>query len=166
MRIPIVNEQDQIIGYKDYKDRNPKEITRVSALWVTDKEGNILLAQRGFNKRTSPGLWGPAVAGTVEEGESYEVNVIKEAQEEIGLKNFIPKLERKVRRSTSHEYFGQWFSVVVDHKYPFVKQDSEVEQIKWFSKSEIIKLFNENPKFFVSRFNFTIDYFLNYENKN
>ena len=27
-----------------------------------------------------PGKWGPAVAGTVEEGESYEENIIKEAE--------------------------------------------------------------------------------------
>ncbi len=85
MQIPIVNEQDEIIGYKDRKDRNLVDITRVSALWITNEDGEILLAQRGLNKTHSPGLWGPAVAGTVEEGETYESNIIKEAEEEIGL---------------------------------------------------------------------------------
>lgn len=30
MKIPIVNEQDEIIGYKDRKDRNADDIIRVS----------------------------------------------------------------------------------------------------------------------------------------
>lgn len=152
MILPIVNEQDEIIGYKDKKDRDPKEITRVAALWVTDKKGNILLAQRVFTKKNDPGKWGPAVAGTVEKGETYEQNIIKEAEEEIGLRDFTPILGPKNRRSTSHEYFGQWFTAVVDHEYPFVKQDEEVESIKWFSKDELKKLLQENPEMFLSGF--------------
>ena len=159
MRIPIVNEQDEIIGYKEYKDRDPKEIIRISALWLTDKEGNILLAQRGFNKKNSPGLWGPAVAGTVEEGETYEQNIIKEAEEEIGLIGLKPISSRKVRRSTSHEYFCQWFTAIVDHDYPFKRQKEEVEEIRWFTKDEIIKLLKENPRFFVPIFSLNTDYF-------
>ncbi len=152
MRIPIVNEQDEIIGYKDRKDRDPKEITRVAALWVTDKDGNILLAQRSFSKKNDPGLWGPAAAGSVEEGETYESNIIKEAEEEIGLKDIKPKIGPKIRRSTSHEYFGQWFTVVVDHNYPFTKQDEEVELVKWFSKDDLKKLVEEKPEMFLSGF--------------
>ena len=71
MKIPIVNEQDEIIGHKEKKDRNPKDIMRITALWLTDLEGNMLLAQRSFNKKHDPGLWASAVAGTVEEGETY-----------------------------------------------------------------------------------------------
>lgn len=160
MRIPIVNEQDEIIGYKDRKDRNPKDITRVSALWLTDQDGNVLLAQRSFDKKNDPGLWGPAVAGSVEEGETYESNIIKEAEEEIGLLDLKPILGPKNRRSTSHEYFGQWFTVVVDHNYPFKKQDEEVEELRWFSKEELIKLLKEKPEMFLQNFKQYLDYFI------
>ena len=85
MIIPIVNEQDEIIEYKDIRNRNPKEICRVSAIWLVDSDGNILLAQRAFSKKVDPGKWGPSVAGTVEKGETYEENIIKESKEEIGL---------------------------------------------------------------------------------
>ncbi len=165
MRIPIVNEEDEIIKIIDSTERMKGDIGRVSALWITNEKGEILLAQRSFTKKRDPGVWGPAVAGTVEEGETYEQNIIKEAEEEIGLKNFPPKLEQKNRRSTSHEYFGQWFSTVVDGSYPFVKQDSEVEQLKWFSKEEILEFFRKNPEMFIPSFESTIEYFLNYENK-
>jgi len=161
MRIPIVNEQDEIIKYINVNERQKGDISRVAGLWITNEKGEILLTQRSFKKIRDPGKWGPAVAGTVEEGETYEENIIKEAQEEIGLTNITPKIECKNRRSTSHEYFGQWFSVVVDSNYPFVKQDVEVEQIRWFAKDEILKLYKENPDLFIPTFGFSVEYFLN-----
>ena len=90
MKIPVVNQQDEIIGYKEKSLITTDDIYRVSALWITDTTGRILLAKRAFTKSRHPGLWGPAVAGTVEEGETYESNIIKEAEEEIGLKNILP----------------------------------------------------------------------------
>jgi isopentenyldiphosphate isomerase len=152
MRIPIVNEQDEIIEYKDKKDRGLKEITRVSGLWVTDKDGNILLAQRGLNKKNQPGLWGPAVAGSLEEGETYESNIIKEAEEEIGLVGMKIKLGPKLRRSSTHEYFGQWFTTTIDRNYPLKKEDKEVESIKWFSREELAILLKEKPEIFLPEF--------------
>lgn len=160
MKIPIVNEQDEIIGYEDRKTRNPKDICRITGLWLTDPEGNILLAQRSFTKKLSPGLWGPAVAGTVEEGETYESNIKKEAEEEIGLFELKPTIGPKVRRSTNHECFAQWFTVVVDHNYPFVKRDEEVEAIRWFTKEEILKLLDEKPEMFLIDFKQYKNYFL------
>ncbi len=159
MRIHIVNENDELIEYKDKKDRNPKEICRVSALWITAPNGDILLAQRSFKKKDAPGLWGPAVAGTVEEGETYESNIIKEAKEEIGLVDLKPVLGPKIRRSTTHEYFSQWFTVTVASDYPFVKQDEEVEEIKWFSVEELDKLFKEKPEIFLPKFSRYIELF-------
>jgi isopentenyl-diphosphate delta-isomerase len=152
MKIPIVNEQDEIIGYKDREDRNPNDICRITGLWLTDPDGKILLAQRSFSKKLSPGLWGPAVAGTVEEGETYESNIIKEAEEEIGLIGLKPVIGPKIRRSTNHECFAQWFTVVVDHNYPFKKQDEEVEDVRWFTKDEILKLLEEKPEMFLINF--------------
>jgi len=111
MRIPIVNEQDEIIKNIDVSERQKGDIGRVFALWVTNEKGEILLAQRSFDKLRDPGKWGPAVAGTVEEGETYEENIIKEAEEEIGLVGITPKIEQKYRKSTSHEYFSQWFTL-------------------------------------------------------
>lgn len=165
MRIPIVNEQDEIIGYEDRNNANPRNITRVSGLWLTDRDGNILLAQRAFSKKNNPGLWGPAVAGTLEEGETYESSIIKEAEEEIGLIGLKPVPGPKIRRSTSHEYFTQWFTAVVDHDYPFKKQDEEVEEVRWFSKDELIKLIEEKPESFSKNFKSNLNHFSSNENK-
>jgi isopentenyldiphosphate isomerase len=161
MRIPIVNEQDEIIGYKERGELGPKDICRVTGLWVTSPEGDTLLARRAFTKKHNPGKWGPAVAGTVEEGETYESNIIKEAEEEIGLVKFSPQISFKNRRSRGHEYWGQWFTAVVDRSYPFKKQDEEVEEIRWFSKNELIKFLEETPEELLSNLKEYIKLFSN-----
>ena len=165
MRIPIVNEQDEIIGYKDKKDRNKTEITRITGLWLWNERGEVLLAQRAFDKKIHPGMWGPAVAGTVEEGETYESNIIKEAEEEIGLKDLKPKLGPKLRRNTAHSYFAQWFVCTINSDYPLVKQDSEVEAIKWFNKEELFKALEKKPEIFLFSMKESAEYYFNNENK-
>lgn len=166
MRIPIVNEQDEIIECKDRGDRRPGEITRIAVLWLWNEKGEALLAQRAFSKKNQPGLWGPAVAGSVEEGETYESNIIKEAAEEIGLKNLRPILSQKLRRNTSHSYFAQWFVATIHGDYPLVKQESEVEAIKWFSREELFKALEETPDIFLPSLKESAQYYFNNENQN
>lgn len=52
--IPIVNLDDEIIGYKERSKITSQDIYRVSALWIENSKGEILLAQRGFMKRNNP----------------------------------------------------------------------------------------------------------------
>ena len=113
-RITIVNDQDEIIGYKKRGTLVQADIYRVAALWVTNSKGEILLAQRQLGKRHDPGKWGPAVAGTVDEGETYESNIIKETEEEIGLKDIKPTKSTKRHYTGEHNYFTQWYTLAVD----------------------------------------------------
>ncbi len=142
MKIIIVNDKDEII---DYKERNilndEKDIYRVSALWITNKQGEILLAKRSFKKLNNPGKWGPAVAGTNDIGESYRSNIIKEADEELGLKNIKPKKLIKDFKNGEHKHFTQWFCIKLDKNISDFKYDNvEVEEIRWFTKEEILLL--------------------------
>ncbi len=145
-RIVIVNDQDKIIGHKERGTLVKEDIYRVSGLWVTNPNGDILLAQRKFTKKHDPGKWGPAVAGTVDEGETYESNIVKEAEEEIGLKDIKPTLGPKRRISDEYNYLCQWYTLVVDKPAKdFIIQEEEVEQVKWFSRFELEKELQEHP---------------------
>jgi isopentenyl-diphosphate delta-isomerase len=147
MKIVIVNENDEIIGSKERDAIVKGDIYRVSALWITNSAGQILLAQRAYNKKHNPGKWGPAVAGTVEVGEDYDDNIIKEAEEELGLKNINPKKVTKVRRRGEHDYFCQIYSAVVDKNLDEFKiQKSEVENIKWMSREELAASMENDPE--------------------
>ncbi len=82
----IVDSNDNPIGAKHRQDKQYDDIYRVAALWLTDSiTGDVLLAQRKWTKKNNPGKWAAAVSGTVEPNETYEINIVKEIEEEIGL---------------------------------------------------------------------------------
>jgi isopentenyl-diphosphate Delta-isomerase len=148
-KIIIVDEEDNIIGYKDRTVVSSEDIYRVSALWITNSQGEILLAKRALTKAHNPGQWGTAVAGTVEKGEDYLVNIIKEALEEIGLKDIAPQVEPKVRVRGKYNFFCQWYTLVVDKALnEFVIDESEVAEIRWLSKDVLQKEIQINPAMF------------------
>ena len=149
-KIIIVDENDKIIGYKDRGTLEKKDIYRVSALWVTNSRGEILLARRHHAKTHHPRKWGPAVAGTVDEGETYEANIIKEAEEELGLKDIKLKLGPYTKEDNEYRHFGQWYILNIDKDInEFKIQEDEVEQIKWFSMEEMKESLHKYPEEFL-----------------
>ena len=138
VKLPIVDENDNII---DHKERDTvdyqKDIYRISALWIENSKGEVLLAKRVATKKQDPNKWGPAVAGTVDEGETYEQNIVKEAEEELGLKD---KFEKgpKIRIKGKYNYFCQWYVLKTDRNInEFKIEEDEVSEIKWWSKEAL-----------------------------
>ncbi len=149
--IIVVDEKDNIIGYKsrDLVERLGLRY-RVAALWIKNSKGKILMARRGYNKNYGPGKWSAAAAGTVEKGESYKLNIIKEAEEEIGLRNISIKKGPKIKYDGKYKYFVQWFICIIDKPIESFKiQKEEVAEIKWISKENLKKLSRNNPEKFV-----------------
>jgi len=158
--IPVVNDKDRIIGYKNRSDILPNDIYRVSALWITNSKGDILLAQRSLTKKNDPGMWGPAVAGTVSKGITYKKTITKEAHEEIGLDNIIPKKGPKIQMSNEHVYFVQWYFLKINKNInEFIIDREEVRTIKWFTRQELKKELKNNPKIFPKRIKILMNIF-------
>jgi isopentenyl-diphosphate Delta-isomerase len=148
MRIPIVNEQDEIIGYKERSEIKKEDIYRVSALWITDENGKVLLAKRALTKAHSPGKWGPAVAGTLEEGDTYEGNIIKEAGEELGLRNIKPIFLHKRRRAGENNFFAAWYALKLSSTHQFALQEEEVTEVRWWNIEELAAEIKMHPERF------------------
>jgi len=158
--IIIVNEKDEIIGHKERGTLEPSDIYRASALWIQNSKGDILLAQRSFNKDHHPGKWGPAVAGTVEEGETYQSTIIKESEEEIGLTNYHFDKSFNNYNDGEFKHFTQWFFATVDKEVTeFTIQKEEVEKIKWFTKKELLEELNSSPEKFLKSIKKCVDFF-------
>ncbi len=144
-RIIIVDEKDNVIGFKKMETLKREDIYRVSALWIVNGKGEILLARRAFNKSHHPGKWGPAVAGTVEEDETYDSNIVKEAEEELGLKNIKFNRGSKLRTSGKYNHFTQWYYFKTNKELDeFIVQEDEVAEIKWFNKKELFQDLEKN----------------------
>ncbi|MCK5413565.1 MAG: NUDIX domain-containing protein [Candidatus Pacebacteria bacterium] len=152
-KIIIVDKKDKVIGLKDRENLKNEDIYRVSGLWIENSKGEVLLARRAPSKSRDPNKWGPAVAGTLEEGETYDSNIIKETEEEIGLKNvkFKKESKSKIKLVGRLRYFLQWYTIKIDQPLEKFKiQESEVAEIRWFSKEEIRKKLKENHDEFIN----------------
>lgn len=139
-QIPIVDQDDKVLYYKERSEVTLDEIYRVSACWVTNSKWEILLAQRSFTKKHDPGKWWPAVAGTVEKNMTYLQNVVKETEEEIGIniEEYSIQTWPKKLREKKHTYFCQRFFCMLDLPIElFTKEEWEVEKLKWRSEEEL-----------------------------
>ena len=147
----IVDEQDNIIGSKPRNEIDFKnDYFRISGLWLTNSHGQVLIAQRHLTKDKDPGLWAPAAAGTLEVGETYESNIYKAAEEEIGLSGITFAVGPKMKFDEPRKCFCQWFTAVCDKREDeFVLQLSEVEQVKWIDKYDLVKDVTHTPDKYV-----------------
>lgn len=157
--VTIVNEDDEVIGAKARDAlQHPQDIYRVAVLWLTNSQGDVLIAQRGLTKTNSPGLWGPAVAGTIDEGESYDQNIVKEIQEEIGLTVTIDQLtkgpyQKPDLTDTNRRYFRQWYFLVRDLPIgDFIIPRDEVEAIRWVAPATLKQELKYHPERFLPTF--------------
>jgi isopentenyldiphosphate isomerase len=152
-KVIVVDENDTEIGLKERDLLGTEDIIRVSSLWLTNSAGSVLMALRSKNKKTDPGKWGPCVAGTNAEGETYDQNIVKETAEEIGLQISINKLRKGPKifiRGRKIPFFNQWYFYTVDKsESEFVPQESEVESVKWFTRKELEERVGSHPEEFI-----------------
>jgi len=153
-QIILVNEKDEEIGTKRRADLTHDDIYRVSSLWILNPKKELLLAKRSLRKASFPGRWGPAVTGTNAFGETYLTNIIKEAKEEIGLSIKSPiELSKRLVDANSRRYFVQKFMITTSKDISTFKLDqSEVSELKWFSREKLSQLNSDDPSTFIPGF--------------
>jgi isopentenyl-diphosphate Delta-isomerase len=153
MKVPIVSTSDEIIGYKEREELDlDKDIVRSASLWITNNKGQVLLAQRKFTKRTDPGKWAEAVGGTVDDEDSYEETVYREAEEELGIKGVEFTLgPKQFVQGPPNSYFVQWYYVTLDWPIEkFIPQESEVEQVTWWSLDDLRNDIKNHPEQYIA----------------
>lgn len=136
----IVNELDEIIWYKKRWTIKSEDIYRVSALLIKNSKWEFLLAQRSFTKKNDPWKWSVSVAGTIEEWEEYDTNIIKEIEEEIWVYDL--KITKAFKKLITwyHNFFCQFYTAKCDKNInEFKIQEEELKAIRWFSFEEIMK---------------------------
>jgi isopentenyl-diphosphate delta-isomerase len=159
MKIPIVDEQDEVIAYKTREETTREDIRRIVALHVFNKNGDVLIAKRQSTKIIDPNLWGPSVAGTVDEGFDYDETVLKEAEEEIGLDDIKPIFLKKMFYETENarRFTGVYYVIINEVERDLKRQEEEVSELKWVNVLELEKWWNEKPEEFVPSFKRSMD---------
>jgi isopentenyldiphosphate isomerase len=151
MKIPIVDEHDEIISYKERSDLDYNhDIFRTASLWIMNNNNEVLLAQRKFDKKVDPGKWAEAVGGTVEGNDSYLSTITREATEELGLRDLKVVVGPKQFITVPCRYFVQWYETRIDKPITDFKiQKEEVEQIVWIPLVQLQNELMTNPNKYI-----------------
>lgn len=152
----LVDKNDTVVGYKERGALGPGDVYRITSLWVMNPKHEVLLAQRVLAKKNDPGKWGPAVAGTIENNESYDEGIAKEAREELGITGIEfsrgPKLYI-ADNGHGQGYFCQTYVAQLDWPLErFQLLAEEVAAIRWVEIAELERDVIAFPDRFVTNF--------------
>ncbi|ACE92966.1 mutator MutT protein [Rhizobium phaseoli] len=108
---------------------NGRKILLVAACALIDADGRILLAQRPEGKSLA-GLW-EFPGGKVEPGETPEETLVRELEEELGIKTKIACLAPLTFASHSYETFHLLMPLYICRRYEGIAQGREGQALKW-----------------------------------
>ena len=122
----IVDSQDNVIGTTDKKTAHETgQLHRVSAVFVFNQNGELYV-----QKHESDGKWDHSVGGHVSKGETYAQGAIREAEEELGIKQPLKELATSLAGDEyphMHHLFGL-YECIAEPTWEFVPND-EVKEI-------------------------------------
>lgn len=113
-----------------------KKIVLVSAVALIDVDGRVLLAQRPEGKAMA-GLW-EFPGGKVEPGETPEVALIRELQEELGIDTWTSCLVPLTFASHSYDDFHLLMPLFACRKWEGVAQPREGQALKWVRARDLV----------------------------
>jgi len=93
----MVDQDGKVIGRapRSVCHEGPGRLHPVVHIHVIDGRDRIYLQKRSWSKEIQPGKWDTAVGGHLSSGENLEDGVKREAEEELGMRNFQVQLLEK-----------------------------------------------------------------------
>jgi isopentenyl-diphosphate Delta-isomerase len=168
--IPLVDENDQIIGYEEKLMVHQKGLLhRAFSILVFNKNKDLLIHQRALEKYHSPGLWTNTCCGHPNQGENMEAAVHRRLQEEMGF-------DCELQRAFAFQYFASFDNGLIeneiDHVYvgefegSFAFNVAEVAATKWMNLAELRADIAQKPENYTVWFKEIMDHpFLQHEFK-
>lgn len=143
---PIVDEDGNTIGEAERRlchDGKSFILHPVVHLHVFNGKGELFLQKRSMNKDIEPGKWDTSVGGHMSPGEPVGEALLREAIEELGLKNFIPEfLGKYVWRSSRERELINSYSTVYDDA--MVIDQDEITEGRFWNIQDIKNNIGEN----------------------
>jgi Isopentenyldiphosphate isomerase len=147
----VVNERDEVIGKRPRSEVHRLGLMhRATHVLVFNKRGQVFLQKRSIKKDRQPGLWDSSASGHVDSGEDYDACVMRELQEEIGLRvSEVPERLFKLAASPETDQEHVWV-YRCEAEGPFQLHPDEIERGDWFEPGEVTRWMKERPEEFAS----------------
>lgn len=143
---PMVNMDGKIIGKIPRSvchDGKSKILHPVVHLHLFNKEGKLYLQKRAKTKDIQPGKWDTSIGGHIDLGENVEEALVREAEEELNLKNFQPRfLGNYIWDSPLERELVYSFSTISD-EIPVINKN-EIEEGRFWPMQEIRNAVGKN----------------------
>ena len=136
--VTVVDETNRVVAERPrHRVRSENLPHRATFIFVFDSRGRVLVQLRTAIKDLYPGCFDLAAGGVVAAGESYEECAVREAEEELGIRE-VP-LEPRFDfyyEDERNRCFGRVFTCV--HEGPFTLQPEEVASVAFHGAGEIV----------------------------
>ncbi len=146
--LDVVNDKDEVIGSAPYSEIYAAKFPhRICHLFIFNDAGEMALQLRSKIKSFCPGLWSTAAGGHVQSGETYEIAIMRESMEEIGVAPLAKFLAVDRYNDPSFGHFKFLGSFTSTYNGEFEINLKEVEKISFFPLKEIQEMINQKEKF-------------------
>jgi len=136
---PLVNEAGEVIGKATRRvcHSGTKWLHPVVHLHVFNPAGELYLQKRPMHKDIQPGKWDTAVGGHVDYGETVENALRREADEELGIKDFTPVFMASYVFESDIE--KEWVNVfMTTYALPLSPNPDELDGGRFWTVREIV----------------------------
>jgi isopentenyldiphosphate isomerase len=145
--LPVIDEKGRVLGSAKrsvfHFNSEKKILHPVVHMHVFNLSGEIFLQKRLKTKEVQPDKWDIAVGGHVGYGESIEQALIREAHEEIGLTDFLPKFTGQYLWETEIEKEMVFTFHCVTNQVPQINE-AEVSEGRFWSREELKRTTGKN----------------------
>ena len=143
----VVDDEGNVIGKETRKKchNGSKLLHPVVHIHVINSSNKLLLQKRALNKDIQPGKWDTSIGGHIQAYELTTQAVIRESMEEAGIKIELSKLKNIGTYIFESEIEKEFvYSHIYFYDGPVEMQESEIDDLQFFTVGEIEKLIEQN----------------------
>ncbi len=145
----VVNDRDEVVGRERRCEVHRHGLKhRAVHVLIFNCRGELFLQKRSMKKDNFPGVWDSSASGHLAPGESYDEAVMRETEEELGVK--LAEMPRRLFKIAACPETGEEFVWVyrADAEGPFTLHPDEIETGGWFLPARITAWLAERPQDF------------------